>query len=217
VPARPESKRASVLALELYASAPRLVRWQQRFRPRVCPFEELIPEIRDTGGRLLDYGCGAGLFGLHCVAQGYAEAVDGIDVNTGAIAVAEAARRSSPHANAVRFGVGEIPAPSYDAIAMIDVMHHVNPAEQRQTFLELCDRLAPGGVLVYKDMCLRPRWRALANRMHDLILNRQWIHYVPIDRVIEWAVVESGLVLERRTGFNYLVYGHELAAFRKAA
>ena len=213
---RTESAIASETARLLYASAPVLVRLQQRFRSRVCPFEPLVPEIRDTGGRLLDYGCGAGLFGLHCVTQGYVEGVDGVDINDSAIEAAEAARQSSPRADAVRFQVGDPPETSYDAISMIDVMHHVSPTGQRASFLDLCERLAPGGVLVYKDMCQRPRWRALANRLHDLTLNRQWIHYVPIDQVIEWATDEGGLTLERRSRFNYLVYGHELAVFRKA-
>jgi 2-polyprenyl-3-methyl-5-hydroxy-6-metoxy-1,4-benzoquinol methylase len=213
---RTESAIASETAVRLYSSAPFLVRWQQRLRPTVCPFDELTPEIRATGGRLLDYGCGAGLFGLHCLSQGYVDAVDGVDLDPSAIASAEAARLASPHSAAVRFGVGEPPETSYDAISMIDVMHHVAPADQQATFLDLCNRLAPGGVLVYKDMCRRPRWRALANRLHDLVLNRQWIHYVPIEQVIDWAVTRGGLILERRTRFNYFVYGHELAVFRHA-
>ncbi len=213
---RSESERASDLAGELYSSAPFLARLQQRLRPRVCPFEPLVPEIRDSGGRLLDFGCGAGLFGLHCVTQGYVKTVDGVDVNSAALEIAEVARGLSPHADTVRFQLGTIPEENYDAISMIDVMHHVSPAEQRATFLDLCDRLAPGGVLVYKDMCRRPRWRAVANRLHDLILSRQWIHYVPIEQVVGWAVEERGLELERRTRFNFLVYGHELAVFRNS-
>jgi 2-polyprenyl-3-methyl-5-hydroxy-6-metoxy-1,4-benzoquinol methylase len=214
VAGKTESAIASDTAARLYGSAPFLVRWQQRLRPTVCPFEELVPEIRATGGRLLDYGCGAGLFGLHCVSQGYVEAVDGVDRNPSAITIADSARQSPPLADAARFRVGDPPEASYDAISMIDVMHHVSPSHQRAIFLDLCGRVGAGGVLVYKDMCRRPRWRALANRLHDLILSRQWIHYVPIDQVIEWAVAEGGLTLERRARFNYLVYGHELAVFR---
>ncbi len=48
---RTESERASDLAKELYASAPALARLQQRLRPRVCAFEPLVPEIRNSGGR----------------------------------------------------------------------------------------------------------------------------------------------------------------------
>lgn len=214
---RTESQRASDLAARLYESAPALARLQQRLRPRVCAFEPLVPEIQASGGRMLDFGCGAGLFGLHCLNEGYVDSVDGVDVSSPALAAAEAARGVSAHADKVRFSLGAIPEPSYNAISMIDVMHHVSPAEQRQTFFDLCDRLSVGGVLMYKDMCSRPRWRAVANRMHDLILNRQWIHYVPIEQVIEWAVEERGLELERRTRFNYLVYAHELAVFRKPA
>jgi cyclopropane fatty-acyl-phospholipid synthase-like methyltransferase len=183
----------------------------------VCPFEPLVAEIRTSGGRLLDFGCGAGLFGLHCVTQGYVAAVDGVDVSATALQIADAARGVSPHAEAVRYQLGAIPEENYDAISMIDVMHHVSPAEQKATFFDLCDRLAAGGVLIYKDMCHRPRWRAAANRLHDLFLNRQWIHYVPIEQVVEWAVEERGLKLERSTRFNYLVYGHELAVFRRPA
>ncbi|NNC91482.1 MAG: class I SAM-dependent methyltransferase [Acidimicrobiia bacterium] len=212
---RAESERASDTAAQLYGSAPLFSRLQQRLRPRVCPFEQLVPEIRNSGGRMLDFGCGAALFGLHCLTEGYVKAVDGVDVSASALEVAEAARHLAADGENVRFRLGEIPESTYDVISMIDVMHHISPVEQRTTFLGLCDSLAPGGVLVYKDMCRRPRWQALANRLHDLILNREWIHYVPIDQVVEWAGT-AGLTLERRTSFDYLVYGHELAVFRRA-
>ncbi|MEE9533317.1 MAG: class I SAM-dependent methyltransferase [Acidimicrobiia bacterium] len=208
---------AAGLAEQLYQAAPARVRLQQRLRPQVCPFDQLVPEIRVNGGRLLDFGCGAGLFTMHCVTQGYVESADGVDVDSSAIRIADEARRSSPHADRVRFHLGAIPKETYDAISMIDVMHHLNPPEQRSVFFELCGRLAVGGVLVYKDMCRRPRWRAAANRVHDLVLNRQWIHYLPIESVVHWAVEDLGLELGRRARFDYLIYGHELAVFRKIA
>ncbi|MEA2001584.1 MAG: class I SAM-dependent methyltransferase [Actinomycetota bacterium] len=212
---RTESEMASSLANQLYVAAPAFVRLQQRLRPRVCPFEELVPEIRNNGGRLLDFGCGAGLFTMHCVAQGYVESADGVDVNSSTIRIADEARRSSPDSGRVQFHSGAIPEGTYDAISMIDVMHHLQPSEQRSMFYDLCDRLAIGGVLVYKDMCRQPRWQAVANRMHDLVLSRQWIHYLPIEKAIGWAVEDLGLELLRRTRFDYLVYGHELAVFHK--
>jgi cyclopropane fatty-acyl-phospholipid synthase-like methyltransferase len=206
---------ASDLAKQLYVDAPAFVRLQQRLRPRVCPFDELIPDIRDNGGRLLDFGCGAGLFTMHCVARGYVEAADGVDVNPSTIRIADEARRSSPDSDRVQFHSGAIPEGTYDSISMIDVMHHLQPSEQRAVFHDLCNRLAVGGVLVYKDMCRQPRWQAIANRIHDLVLNRQWIHYLPIESAIHWAVEDLGLELQRRARFDYMVYGHELAVFRK--
>ena len=213
----PESRAAGRLARSLYRDAPLRIRLQQRFRAVVCSFDPLLPEIRSQGGRLLDFGCGAGLLAFHCVVNGYVDTAEGVDVAPNVIEVAAAVATSLPEADRLRFQVGEAPDGEYDAITMIDVMHHVPPTGQRAAFAGLATRLAPGGILVYKDIGRHPRWRAAANRLHDLVLNRQWVRYVPIESVIEWAVIDHGLDVIRQGTFNQLVYGHELAVFRKPA
>src|SRR6266576_3469231 len=72
-------------------------------------------------------------------------------------------------------------------VSMIDVMHHVPPSFQKEFLLTACRHVRPSGLLIYKDMCRRPRWRAAANRLHDLVLARQWINYLPISQVELWA------------------------------
>lgn len=211
----PESEAASRLARALYQDASFRTRLQQRYRPYICSFDPLVPEIRSGGGRLLDFGCGAGLFTFHCLLRGYVESADGVDVDAAAIEIANSVSSSLTGTPRIRFHVQEMPPGVYEAISMIDVMHHVPPDKQRATFAALSAKLAPGGVLVYKDIGRRPRWRATANRLHDLVLSRQWIHYAPIEEVIGWAVEGLGLELARRAGFNQYVYGHELAVFRR--
>ncbi len=211
----PESEAASRLARTLYQDAPPRTRLQQRFRPYICSFDPLLPEIRSGGGRLLDFGCGAGLFTFHCVLSGYVDSAHGVDVDASVIAIADQIGASLTQARDIHFHVREIPPGSYEAISMIDVMHHIHPDDQRSVFADLGGRLARGGVLVYKDIGRRPLWRAAANRLHDLLLNRQWVHYVPIQSVIDWAVDDLGLEVVRRARFNQLFYGHELAVFRR--
>ena len=46
--------------------------------------------------------------------------------------------------------------------------------------LAACDRVRLGGLLIYKDTASAPAWAAWVNRLHDLVLARQWIHYAPI-------------------------------------
>ena len=106
------------------------------------------------------------------------------------------------------------PAELFDVVCIIDVLHHVPPAEQRRVLEQASNCLAPGGHLIYKDMCRRPVWRALANRLHDLLVARQWIHYVPLERVETWAA-ECGLRLLHNERINRLWYGHELLVFRR--
>jgi hypothetical protein len=76
------------------------------------------------------------------------------------------------------------------------------------------ERVKPGGILLYKDMCRRPRWRALLNACQDLVVSRQIIHYTPIEK-IEASIVESGFVELRSENINRLGYGHELRVYRR--
>ena len=85
---------------------------------------------------------------------------------------------------------------------------------QEEVIRHACRTVKPGGIFLYKDMVGRPFWRALANRMHDLVLARQWIHYVPIARIDGWAK-DEGLTVERAGRTDRWWYGHELRVFRK--
>jgi hypothetical protein len=97
---------------------------------------------------------------------------------------------------------------------MIDVMHHLPPASQQLFFLKAAERVKPGGMLIYKDMCSRPMWRAWANRGTDLLSSKQWIHYVPIRQIETWGV-EARMTAEPRRNFTrWGIFGHELLVFR---
>jgi len=53
-----------------------------------------------------------------------------------------------------------------------------------------------------------------ANRMTDLASSKQWIHYLPIETAVRWAV-EAGLILvERRNFVRWQIFGQEMAVFR---
>ena len=99
---------------------------------------------------------------------------------------------------------------------MIDVMHHIPPQAQRGAFLEAAGRVRAGGVFLYKDMCDAPVWRAGMNRLHDLVMARQWIRYLPIEDADRWAA-EAGLVREVAEEHAMLWYGHEIRMYRRAA
>lgn len=102
-----------------------------------------------------------------------------------------------------------IPEDKFDVISMIDVMHHIPSNAQAEFFNNIAALLPPGGKLIYKDMCKKPFWRALANRLHDLLLARQWINYCPINQVRQWAI-DLGLELDKEQSYSRLWYGHEL-------
>jgi SAM-dependent methyltransferase len=134
-----------------------------------------------------------------------------------AIAVAHEMTARLPEGHGVRFEArsAELPLPAegYDVAALLDVMHHIPPEHQRAVLEKVLRSVEPGGLVIYKDMVVRPRWRALANRLHDLLIARQWIHYLPLQQAIEWAQAAGCAVVEQRS-VNRLWYGHEWVVFR---
>lgn len=205
-------------AARLYVGGPRLARVFQRLRPRICPFEALLALV-PAGARVLDIGCGSGLFLGLLAAHGRLGAGVGIDRDARALAVAGAMRATLPDPVALRFApgdAGDLPPGSFDVVALIDVLHHVPPAAQAAVLAGAAARVAPGGLLLCKDIARRPRWRALMNRLHDLLLARQWVHH-PDGAALAAACAGAGLIVERRERIDRWWYAHELIVARRPA
>lgn len=213
-PSAPTPASLSAIATRLYTRGPLLLRTLNRYRPFICPFELLLERV-PRGAFVLDVGCGGGLLLALLSATGRLGRGLGFDSSHAAIATAQQLDLSN-----CRFERLDAAAPwpgepaLFDVVCIIDVIHHVPPQHQRAVIQTAATRIAPGGILLYKDMCKRPLWRAAANRMHDLVLARQWINYAPIADVESWAT-ESGLRLEHAATINRWWYGHELRVFRK--
>lgn len=212
----------SAIARNLFRDAPFVLRTLQQWRPYICPFEKLIGYVY-PGSSVLDIGCGAGLLlsliaGLEVECEGV-----GFDVSKRAIDVANTMRQRAaamfPKASLSFVCVGRDacwPNATFDVVFMVDVLHHVRPHSQREFVYRAISKVKPGGTLVYKDMCLRPWWRAQANRLHDLVIAQERVNYVPIEKVNEWATARGMQIVARRDETR-LWYGHELCIFRQRA
>lgn len=203
----------SAAARRLYPQGPVL----QHYRPRICPFGEIIQDI-PNGSSVLDIGCGSGLLLGLLAYFGRLGSGIGIDNSRSAIAHAQNMAKRSGNAAQLTFEHLDVdanwPTGSFDVVTMVDVMHHVPRVSQPNAIDRVTRSLRPGGLFVYKDMGRKPAWMALANRIHDLVLARQWIHYVPIEVVAEWGQ-NAGLELVRNWEESRLWYRHEAIVFRR--
>lgn len=220
-PVSPEELSAA--ARRLYTTGPALRRKLQHFRPYICPFEHLLPHI-PQGAAVLDVGCGGGLFLALLADSGKLEGGGrgvGFDISAGAIEMAQRMVERAPLvAGMLQFqtllATDAWPQGDFDVVSMVDVMHHIPPSAQQIAFEQAALRVRPGGVLLYKDMADRAGWKSIANRLHDLVLARQWINYASIETVESWAN-SIGLELTHREDINRLWYAHELRVFRRPA
>jgi 2-polyprenyl-3-methyl-5-hydroxy-6-metoxy-1,4-benzoquinol methylase len=184
-----------------------------RLRPYICPFEELLPWIPSRSS-VLDVGCGVGIMSVLAVEVAGARHVLGFDTSGAAIAVARQTSLSREVDTIFQtLDHSQWPEGIFDVVMCVDVLHHVPPTSQRAFVSRLAQSTSPGGCLIFKDISPRPFWKAVANRMHDLIMARQWIHYRHEDEVAGW-LQEEGLALETRIRLDRLWYGHYLIVAR---
>lgn len=213
-----DARSISGIARRLYPDGPRLRRFLNHYRPFICPFEEVITDV-PRGSTVLDVGCGNGLLPGLLADRDPGLRATGFDVNGTVVDAARAMaarQQATDRLTFVQCDAGKAwPEGRFDVVTMIDVMHHVPPVAQRGIIGTVAQTLRAGGLFLYKDMALRPRWMAFANRLHDLVLARQWIHYVPVSDVARWAS-EEGFVVERQWAARRLWYSHEGLVLRKA-
>ena len=162
---RPDA--AARAALDAYRDAPRGDRLHVWVRWLSCPFPP-IADVLPATGRVLEIGCGHGLFSAYAARRAPGLQVLGVDIDAEKIAVAAA---SEPvEGGRLEFAVGEsgsVPAGPWDAVVLVDVLYLLDPDAQRALLASAAAALAPGGSLVVKDMATRPRWKARWNAVQE--------------------------------------------------
>ncbi len=205
------------LSRRLYAGQHWRWRVVQPLRPYICPFGEVI-DLVPPHSRVLDVGCGSGLFLLFLASFDKLEKGVGFDVAQDAIATAQTAASRLPNPDRVQFLVRSveegIPQGDWSVLSVIDVIHHIPPRYQAGFIRDLCAATPPGARLIIKDMVARPQWRAFANRMHDLLMAKQWVHHAGPETVESW-ITDPDMVCVQRSRSNMLWYGHWTLVFER--
>jgi SAM-dependent methyltransferase len=156
-------------------------------------FLEEIGQYLPASGAVLDIGCGFGLFSLYYAATGPGRFVRGLDLSARRIAMARRAAR--------RLGLDNVAYEQGDArdfkgdtgaaaIYMLDIVHHVPPATVPPLLAQLRRCLAPGGLLLVKDVDTRPA----AKRWFTWALDRLMDPRTPVRY---WSAEELTAALER--------------------
>jgi 2-polyprenyl-3-methyl-5-hydroxy-6-metoxy-1,4-benzoquinol methylase len=159
-------------ALALFRDAPLGARAHVWIRWATCPFPTVAGWV-PAAGRMLEVGCGHGLFAAYLALQSPRREVAGVDVDAGKIAVA---RQAATRARAVgaRFDAivtpsGQLPDGPWDAIIIVDVLYLLETTAQRALLGTCRSYLAPSGLLIVKEMGNTPRWKARWNRAQETV------------------------------------------------
>ena len=125
--------------------------------------------------KVLDVGCGFGLFGCYFCALNPEISYSGYDMNPRRIEMAQKAAAKLGLTNA-KFYCGDVRElclnDNYDAIMMLDVMHHIDDSSKR-TLIQTCtEHLTQDGRLIIKDVTTRPLFKIAFTWFLDVVITR---------------------------------------------
>lgn len=165
--------RSVAAAVRAYAGQPLAVRLHVALRARTCPFEALEARV-PAAARVLDAGCGHGLLSLSLAMASADRHVRGVDIDRDKLPCGEAAAARARVANVAFKAVDPdwVPDTTWDAIVITDVLYLMGEPRARSLLERLAAALAPGGVLLVKEIDVRPRWKYQLARVQELIATR---------------------------------------------
>jgi 2-polyprenyl-3-methyl-5-hydroxy-6-metoxy-1,4-benzoquinol methylase len=158
--------------LSAYRSERRSDRLHVWARTRSCPFEAVAARA-PASGRTLDFGCGHGLFSL-MLADAPGRDVVGVDIDLDKLAVARRAAARVGREN-VRFEEATtelLATPGWDTICLVDVLYLLGIDRARELLRQTARALAPGGVLLVKEIDVQPRWKYQLARFQEVAATR---------------------------------------------
>lgn len=206
---------------QAYAGAPRQERLHVAGRWRSCPLTATASYIPATG-RVLEIGCGHGLFSLLLASESAQRSVTGIDIDRDKIAVATAAATASGLGNASFEVVAPdaLPSGTWDAVAIVDVLYLLGHEQATRLVSAAASVLAPGGVLVVKEMARQPRWKYAVNQLQELVATRvaritegDHVEVVPPDLIAK-ALHNAGLTVSEHPLDRGYLHPHHLTVGR---
>ena len=142
-------------------------------RPKLLSVMDLL--LPDEG-RILDVGCGFGLFASYYGQMQPRRRIVGVDPNARRIDLARHVATSVGRGAEGEhvFHVGDVRdahlTGPFDGIYVLDVMHHIPEADQVPVLTRLRDLLRPGGVLVIKDITTEPHYQLLFTKLLDRLM-----------------------------------------------
>jgi 2-polyprenyl-3-methyl-5-hydroxy-6-metoxy-1,4-benzoquinol methylase len=180
-----------VKSLALYRGLGAAVALHTRLRAFTCPMEAVLARVPGEG-RLLEVGCGHGLFSNEAALRHPRLQVLGVDPSAGKIRWAEATARGRANVAFRTQRLEDVPEDGFDAVAVLDVLYLV-PRTEWPAFLRACRaRLRTGGRFLLKEVDVRPRWKfyrclvqeALSVRMLGITMGHEFA-FEPPSRMAE--------------------------------
>ena len=120
--------------------------------------------------KVLDVGCGYGLFVNLVALKSDKRYVVGVDTSNKRISIAIATAKNRNNIEFIEKGIEEIDVGAYDIITFSDVLHHFSYDKQEEFLSNIYKQIKPGSVVMIKELDTQPFWKYLLSYTLDTVL-----------------------------------------------
>lgn len=196
---------------------PFLDRLKVKYRPLICPFDEILQLIQ-PGKIVADIGCGSGQLLWLISKFKNPHKVLGVEINERLIDNAShlfSEFLPDQDAEFQLFNGVTMPQNLADAdyLLLIDVWHHVPVNSRESFFLSLSKTMKPGATLIFKDIDAASPW-VYTNKLHDLVFASEIGHEISLSNA-EALMLEHDLEILEVAKKRTYVYPHYTVVARK--
>lgn len=138
-------------------------------RSALCPFDKIEAYVPKKG-KILDLGCGHGIFCRLLAKKSQSRRLLGIDPSTHKIDIA---RKRAVGTKNIKFQKGvldEIAKGKFDCVTIIDVLYLLPPSEKVTLLKKVKKLLKPKGCLVLAEVSSKPRFLYNLVKLEEYIL-----------------------------------------------
>jgi 2-polyprenyl-3-methyl-5-hydroxy-6-metoxy-1,4-benzoquinol methylase len=204
-----------------FADAPRNERLHVAGRLRSCPVDA-VAAATPRAGRVLDFGCGHGAVSLYLALDGPDRRITGVDVDDDKIVHARAAAKAADVDVTFETVAPDYrPAGEWDAITIVDVLYLLGEDAAMDVIDAAAGALVPGGVLVVKEIDLRPKWKYWPAVVQEVLATRLFritegsrITFIAPDAIGE-RLLKAGFTVEQRPCHKGRLHPHHMVIARK--
>jgi 2-polyprenyl-3-methyl-5-hydroxy-6-metoxy-1,4-benzoquinol methylase len=128
-----------------------VLEWYMRIKTRLEKNYQIFHELVPMQGKILDIGCGYGFMPYMLAFTSSQREITGIDYDEDKIDTANHCFSKTDKINFVHSDVMGFDFEKYDAIILADMLHYLQPAEQRQVIEKCISNLNAGGCIIIRD------------------------------------------------------------------
>jgi 2-polyprenyl-3-methyl-5-hydroxy-6-metoxy-1,4-benzoquinol methylase len=125
--------------------------WYMRIKTRLEKNYQVFHELVPAQGKILDIGCGYGFMSYMLSFTSAQRNITGLDYDEDKIDTANNCFSKTDMINFVHSDVMGFAFEKYDAIILADMLHYLQPTEQKLVIEKCTNNLNPGGMVIIRD------------------------------------------------------------------